>query len=296
MGYVVLAVLGALSFAFGNITIRRAVIRVADATIGVFITVPLSLVVFTIILLALGQIGDIVSFSWQSYCWLSTAGILHFVVGRSLKYYLAQLVGVNITIILNRISVLVSVFLGITFLGELLSWELAVGVFLIMCGVMLAGMNPQMFRVGQGLFSNIPPKAYLLGLGLGLSWGITPIMIKMGLSGSGPPVVGVFISYMAATIVLGPFLLKRSRKNTLTGMKRGALGYFCITGLFTATAQLMRYMALSLGPVSVIAPIFATGPIFTLLLGFVFNRKLDVFSPNVILGIIFVLVGSILLM
>jgi len=44
MSYVAFAVLGALSFAFSNITIRRAVIRVSDATIGIFITIPLSLV------------------------------------------------------------------------------------------------------------------------------------------------------------------------------------------------------------------------------------------------------------
>ncbi len=63
MGHVILAVLVALSWASSNITTRRAVLRVVDATIGILITVPLAVVFLTIILLALGQVGDIASFS-----------------------------------------------------------------------------------------------------------------------------------------------------------------------------------------------------------------------------------------
>ncbi len=295
MSYVVFAALGALSFGFTSVVLRRAVTKVLDATIGVLITVPLTVVLIMIILLAMGQVGSITSFSWQSYCWLSAAGILHYMVSRSLGYDLTQLVGSNIANILRRLNILVAVVLGISVLGEPLSWELVVGVLLIMFGITLAGMNPQMFRNGQGLFSGVPRKAYLLALGIGLIGGVTPILIKLGLSGSGTPIAGAFISYAAATIVLIPFLLNRNKRTALTGMKGRALGYFYLAGVFSATANLMRYIALSLGSASVVAPIFATESIWALLLAFIFNRNLEVFSRYVIIGTIVTIAGSLLL-
>ncbi len=294
MSYIFFAILCALSLGVDSIFIRRAVTKVLDASIGVLITVPLSTVFIMIILLATGQVSEISNFSWQEYGWLSAAGILQYIVGRSFYYDLAQLVGANIGNILSRLTTIVSVVLGILVLGEPLSWGLVVGVLLILSGVTLAGLNPQLFRTGQGLFSHVPRKAYFLALGVGLSWGTTAILIKLGLSGSSSPVAGAFISYAVATIVLIPFLLNRNKRIALTGMKGRALGYFCLTGVSGTTGNLMRYIALSLGPASVVAPIFATYPIFALLLAFVFNRNLEIFSRYVVIGTVITLAGSLL--
>ena len=295
MSAVVFAAISSLSFGLNNVTARRAVIKVVDATAGVLITVPLSLVFFLLILTVMGKVGSIAGFSWQSYGWLAAAGIVHFVVGRSLFYQCVQLVGANIANVVRRINPIVTVILAISVLGEPLSWQLVVGVLLIIVGLTVTGLNPQMFRSGQGIFSGVPRKAYLLGLGVGLAWGVSPIMVKLGLNGSGSPVAGAFVSYAAATIILSTFLGNSDKRAALAGMPRGALGFFGLTGLLSAVAQLMRYVALSLGPVSVVAPIFATSPLFVRLFSFIFNRKLEVFSKNVILGIIAVIAGGILL-
>jgi uncharacterized membrane protein len=153
-----------------------------------------------------------------------------------------------------------------------------------------------MFQKGQRLFSVMPRRAYVLSIGIGLSWGISPIFVKLGLQGSGSPLAGAFISYLAATIILGATLLGRNKRAGLVGTKTGgALKFFCFSGLFSATAHLMRYIALSLSPASVVAPIASTSPIFIILLSFVFNRNLEMFSLTVIMGIIAVVAGSILL-
>ncbi len=289
------AIIGALSFAFGNIVTRRAVTKVLDAAVGVLITVPISVPFFLLILIATGQIGSVVSFSWQNYLWLSAAGILHFVGGRSLFYSCAQLVGVNIANVMTRVNPLVSVFLGISVLSESLTWEITVGALLIVFGVILSGLNPQMFRKGHGLFSSIPRKAVLLGVGAGLAWGISPILIKVGLSGSGSPVAAAFISYSAATIILSISLWNRNRRAAFAGMKSGAIGLFCVVGLLSSTAQLMRYVSLSMAPASVVIPLFSISPVFHVILSFLLNRKLEVFGPTVIMGTIAVVAGSVLL-
>jgi drug/metabolite transporter (DMT)-like permease len=291
----ILAILGALAFAVGGIATRRAVIRVLDATVGVLITVPLGVPFFLLILIATGQTASILSFSWQSYAWLSAAGIIHFIVGRSLSYSCTQLVGQNIANIVRRASPLVAVILGLSVLREPITWQLIVGVLLLIGGMTVAGLNPQMLRSGQKLFSGIPRKAILLGLGAGVAWGTTPLLIKFGLEGASSPIAAAFISYSAATIVLSFSLWNGNRRASLVGMKGGTMGLFSMVGLLASIAQLLRYIALGIAPMSVVSPLFSTSPIFQLILAFLFNRKLEVFNTPIIIGTIAVVIGTILL-
>ncbi|MFC1980020.1 EamA family transporter [Chloroflexota bacterium] len=144
----------------------------------------------------------------------------------------------------------------------------------------------------------IPPitgKAWLMGVLVGMAWGISPIFIKFGLGDSGSPIAGAFISYVGATAVLGTSMLSDSSRTRLHSTKGMALLLFCPAGLLSATAQLLRYIALSMGAASVVQPVFSLSPLFLLTLSFLFNRKLEVFSAPVIVGIIAVLIGAILI-
>ena len=149
---------------------------------------------------------------------------------------------------------------------------------------MLTGLNPQMFRSGQGLFTGVSRKAFLLGMGAGVAWGLTPVMVKLGLSDSGSPVAGAFISYLAATVVLSTYLWNRNRRVALVSMTGRGLGLFALTGLFSSTAHLLRYVALGMAPVSLVAPLFSIAPVLLLVLSFLFYRKLGVFRPNCSVG------------
>ena len=294
MSAAVLAILGALGYAFSSLVTRRAVIKVADTTAGVLISLPVGWVLFTIILIGTGQIGAVTKFSWQSYLWLSAAGIVQFVGGRMLFYKCVQLAGANITTMLTRVSPLVAVTLGISVLNEPLTWQLVFGVVLVVLGVTLTGLNPRMFRGGESLFTGISLRAFLLGGGAGLAWGLTPIMVKLGLTGSTSPVAGVFVAYVAAAVVLSFFLLNHDRRAALTGMKSREVGLFGLAGLIGAIALLLRYIALSMAPASVVATLLSTFPVFMLVLSFLFNRRMETFNSNVIIGAVAVVVGTIL--
>jgi len=291
----VAAIFSALSYAFNSMLLRRAVVGVSDATIGILISVPMAVPFVIAVLVVTDQLGSILEFSWQSYLWLSSAGILHYVVGRSLYYNSIQLVGANITGILWRINTPVAVILGISLLDEPVSWQLGTGVALIVFGITVAGLNPQMFQNGKNRFSDIPLKAFIFGFGAGVSWGITPILIKTGLRDCGSPVAGVFVSFLAATIVLSISLLRHGRRTTLAGMRGRTAGLFFCAGLCSCIANLMRYTALSLAPASIVSPLVSTSPILVLGLSYLFNRTLEIFSKPVIVGTVAVVMGSILL-
>lgn len=289
------SLLTAISFGMNAIFIRRAVLRVSDASLGTLISVPMGVPLFFLLLAFTGQVRSVLEFSWQSYVWLSLAGVVHFVVGRSLSYKCIQLVGANIASILRRINILVAVCIGVFLLHEPLSWQLAIGVFLIIAGVTVAGFSPQMLRNSHGQFLKIPTRAYVFGFGNGVAWGLTPIFVKLGLSGSGSPIAGALISFVAGTAVLSISLANYRRRSSFVDITGKAAMLFFIGGLLSFTAHLFRYSALGLAPASVVAPIVSTAPVFTLVLSFLFNRKIEIFSSPVIAGTVMVVIGTIIL-
>lgn len=291
----VFALLAAIAYASNTILIRRAVLKVSDAALGILISVPMGVPLFFSILAVTGQTGSIFRFSRQDYLWLSLAGILHFVVGRSLYYECVQRVGANIAGILRRSNILVAVILGITVLDETLTWRLVAGVSLIITGITLTGFSPQTFRNTDGRFVRVPLRALLYGLGCGLSWGISPIFVKMALKGSGSAIAGGFISFLAATAVLGISVTARKRRTAGKELIGSAGVLFFSAGLLSFIANLVRYVALGLAPASIVTPLVATEPVFVMMLSFLFNRKLEIFSRPVIIGTIIVVAGTILL-
>jgi len=263
--------------------------------LGVFISLFVSLPFFLMVLLASGQIESIINFTWDAYAWLVTAGIIHFILGRWLYFKSVQLVGGNIASILRRIDSLVALILGVTFLDETLSIQLFLGILLIVFGVSAPGFNRQMFQQNGRFFSNFPPGALIYGFATGIVWGTTPILMKLGLRGPGSPVAATFIAFLAATAVLGVRLLSPQNRTTFNKMTKRAVGLYCVVGLFAGIANLFRFLALNLSPASVITPLLSTTPVFLLMLSFVFNRKLEMFNTQVLMGTLAVVIGTIFL-
>jgi len=289
------AFLSALAFALSTIYTRRAVIKDHDIRIGLFISLFVSLPFFLLILFASGQIESILHFTWDAYAWLTVAGLLHFILGRWLYFKCVQLVGGNVASILRRVDSLVALFLGVTFLDETLSIQLFLGILLIVFGVSTPGFDRQMFQQKGRFFSNFPPKALIYGFGTGIVWGTTPILMKMGLRGPVSPVAATFIAFLAATTVLGVPLLSPRSRTIFHKMTLGAIGLYCVVGLFAGVANLFRFLALNLSPASVITPLLSTTPVFLLILSFVFNRKLEIFNTRVVIGTVLVVIGTIFL-
>jgi drug/metabolite transporter (DMT)-like permease len=290
-----LAIFSAIFFALTMIFIRRGVVKVPEASLGILISVPMAVPLYFIILAVIGQTQQIFSFSWRAYIWLSLAGISHFVIGRSLSYRLVQMVGANLAGILRRANILVSFVIGISLLGEPLSGSLVAGVLLIITGITLPGMGRRMFRDADGRLSKIPARAFALGLGCSLAFGISPIFIKLGLAGSQSPVAGAFIAFVAATVVLSASLIHPNRRMSMAGMSGSAAGLFVMAGLLGGTANLLRFAALKLSPASTAVPLVSISPIFVIFLSFVFNRQLEIFNRFVIMGTVMVVIGSILI-
>jgi len=291
----IFALLSAMSFALNAIFLRRAVTKVTDISVGILISVSMAVPLLFVIIAFTGRFQSLLNFTWQGYVWLSLAGIVHFVIGRTLNYKCIQLVGANIANILSRSDILISVVIGITILREPFGWRLVVGVLLILAGITLTGLNPQRTNNAYESLHRIPAKAFALGLGAGVSWGVAPIFVKLGLDGIGSPVAGAFISFVAATAVLSLSLLDQRKRISISETSGKAAGLFFMAGTLSFAANFVRYLALKLAPASVVTPLASTVPVFVLIFSFVFNRKLEIFNIRVVVGAFSVVIGTLFL-
>jgi drug/metabolite transporter (DMT)-like permease len=182
--------------------------------------------------------------------------------------------------------------IGISVLQEPFSWQLVLGVLLIIISITLPGLSPQMPQNSRGRFSKIPAKAFIIGFGCGVAWGVSPIFIKLGLKGSGSPIAGAFISFLAATAVLSLSLVSPSRRASIVHLTFKTAGLFFSSGLISCIANLIRFVALGLAPASVVVPLVSITPVFLLVFSFLINRKLEIFSMPVIIGAVMVVVNA----
>ncbi len=289
------ALFGAGCFGLSAIFTRRGVVQSSDSTAGVLISLFLAVPYFTLVLTGMGQTGEIVAFPISGYIFLSSAGLVHFVLGRSLYYRAIQAVGANTAQILTSAGPLCSVAWGVLIFDEPMTWELASGAGLIILGVLLIVWGP--IRAGNHIAASPGEfvRGVLAGLGAGILYGSSPVLVKWGLGEAGAPVAGTFISYIAATSAMSFTLLHRGQRDNLMGIDRVAVLWFSISGALVASAQLFRYVALSLSPMSVVGPLFSASRMLVIVFSFIFNRKLETFSPRVLVGAVLVVSGTVIL-
>jgi len=291
----IIALLSSITFAFKHIFIRRASLKIIDASFGTFVSVPTALVTLFVILIVNGQIRLLFSFPAASYIWFAFAGVLQFAVGLSIYYKCIQLMGANLAIVLSRINILVSVAIGIFFLHEPVSMKLLVGVLLIFMGVTLPGLNTPMIRDSYGSLLKIPVKAYVLVFTSGFVFGVTPIFIKLGIRESGYPIVGAFISFLAGTIAMSFLFLKRDNRLAITQIDTKSLILFFLSGIIFCIGNLFRFFALEMTSTSIAVPLISTMPVFLIFFSFIFNRKIEIFNRPVVVGAVLVVLGTILI-
>jgi uncharacterized membrane protein len=74
-----------------------------------------------------------------------------------------------------------------------------------------------------------------------------------------------------------------------------AAKWFVVSGLFVCGAQMLRYMALAVAPVSVVTPIQRLSVVFRFYVAKIFNPHHEVFGGRVIIATIVSLIGALAL-
>jgi len=292
----VLALISSVGFAAGIVLVRKTAGEAGESfsvtAVSIFIGVPF----FAIAIFASGEWTKLQTISWQALAMLAAAGIIHFIFGRLLGYNAFRLIGANRATVYTMTNRFYTVLFSVLFLGEPLTVYVVSGVLLMFAGAALITTEKENSAGGKKKLSRNEVKGILLALGAALCWGITPVLIKPGVEELGSSVAGAFISYCTAAIVMGFLLVDRPRRQQLMQLPfKKSIMPMAISGIFTATGQLFYYTSLSLSPASVVTPLLSIQSIFILLFSFFINRRMELFTPKVFIGMALTLAGTVLL-
>jgi uncharacterized membrane protein len=95
-------------------------------------------------------------------------------------------------------------------------------------------------------------------------------------------------------ILLLGFLLTSGRTAQLR-MQRNSFAFFFIAALVAVVAQILNFIALGQGQLSVIIPLLNTTPLFTVLFSLLFLRGIETVNARVILGASLMVAGVVLI-
>lgn len=311
-----LALLASATFALSNVTARRGVLT-GSVLQALVVTIWLGVPVFLGVALAVGQLGAITRFPFPSFVYLASAGFIHFVLGRYCNYRAISAIGVNLASPVHEISLLVSLALAVWLLGESLTALKILGIVLVLLGPAIimrvlraerrasdarerarpAGDAPSS---GDAVAAGFQPRfaeGYAFAALSALAYGVSPILIRAGLRGTDPgtAIAGGLISYLVASLIVAPMLVGRATRRDIMALRFPAAKWFTVAGIVLCLSQMVRYMALSIAPVTIVSPIQRLSVIFRLLFGWMINRGHEAFGLGVLGGISVSLIGALAL-
>jgi uncharacterized membrane protein len=312
-----LALMSAAAFGFETATARRGVVTASVAQ-ALAITVPLGVPIFLAVAAAFGALGIAASFSREAVFYLAAAGVLHFVWGRYCNYRAVKAMGANLAAPIQQSSMLVTLALAIVVLGEHLTPLRVIGIGLVMLGPALAyrsarrvapaavagtgersdaGLRAPVAIEPRQVFRPNYAEGYLFALLSATGYGISPVLIRSALENRmlEAGLAGGLISYSAATLAFVLILLWPGQWRHVRSLDRGAAKWFMVSGVCVCLAQMLRYMALALAPVSVVAPIQRLSLVFRLYFSRILNPQHEQFGGRIVTATVVSLAGALAL-
>lgn len=254
---------------------------------GAAISIP----AFTLLFLCLAPFllaGETVA--WRAVPIFFAVGLVFPAVLTLLTFEGNRLLGPVIMGALGNLSPLFAVAIAVLALGEPLRTLQAVGLLVIVAGVVVITVTrPQEMRDWRHW-------TLLLPLGAAALRGLMQPTIKLGLAIWPSPVAAGLTGYIASALVVLVFSRLRTGRFIARAPLRGRL-WFAAVGLCNGVGVLAMYAALADGPVSLVAPLVATYPLMTVGLGALVLAKVDgalrlaVGTGITVAGVVLLLVG-----
>lgn len=298
--------LASISFGINSATVRRGVVT-GSVTQVVVVSMPIGLAMFAAAALGTGQFARIAEFPPQSFAFLASAGVVHFVVGRYCGYRSIQAMGANLASPVQQWSLLVTLTLAIVYLNETLDPLKMSGIALMVLGPsivvgarrMRSRSNAQSQKAdvetapgGKPKFKPRLAEGYFFGILCCLCWGSSPILVRAGLDGTGLALAGGVVSYSAALIAVALVLLLRGPRADARAIEPSNMKWFIWIGVTVCLSQIFLYMAMAIAPVTVVQPLMRMSNIFGVLFAWYMNREHEVFDKSVLAAIGLSMLGA----
>jgi uncharacterized membrane protein len=108
------------------------------------------------------------------------------------------------------------------------------------------------------------------------------------------PFIAVAVVTTVSLILLLTFVFVTGRTAQIR-MERKSLGFFFVAALVAVTAQVLNFIALGRGELSVIIPLLNTTPLFTVFFSLLFLRGIETINSRIMFGAILMVAGVVLI-
>jgi len=285
---VLYAALGALTFAFNNVAMRRGVVT-GSVLQGMAMTVPIGGLSFLVIALTFGEFGQLTLFPAVAIAWLAGQGIVHFVLGRYCNYKSNQLMGVNLSAPVVQLQVPVAMMLAVLTLHEKFTVLQTIGSVLMLGGSFVTQTKTAKPSAKPATGAAAPP-AFRPRI---VSGYLMARQAFLAAPGRGTAAAGC-LAYAAATLFFALILLKPGSWRDIRGVSRENLPWFLSSAVLVAVSQAFVYASLAVAPLMVVTPILQLSLVFRLFLSQAINREHEVMNTAVIVGAFTAVLGSLL--
>lgn len=260
-------------------------LRHLSATTGASVSVPASTVFFWVLA---PYFLDAREWQMKGAAIFAAAGLLFPATVTLLIFEANRRMGPNIAGSVGNLTPLFAVLFAIVALGELPRVGQAVGIAVVVIGVMAISMARGSVTASWPLSTLAFPLA-----AAAIRGGIQPA-VKIGMAFWPNPFAAALIGYTVSSVVLIANAAYRTR-GRMAGFNRAGVAWFVAVGLCNGSANLLLYAALERGPVILVSPLVASYPLATLLLSFLLPGTVHV-SQRQIFGIIATVCGVALLL
>ena len=308
---VVFALLASATFALNAASMRRGM-ATAAASKGLYVTIFVGFGLFVIASVVSGQVFDAGTVAGRDYGFLVAGGFFHILAGRYCNYRAMGALGSNRAQPIVGLSTLGSVIIAIIFLNETLDALKVAGIVLVMVGPALArpkrraasakapagGSGDVATAVVASKVVAFTPKVvegYFFGLSAAVLWGAGPVLMRAGLDDNGLGIFGGMVAYGTAAAVLSLGLLIPGQASGVLTLDKSTRGWFLFGAFNSFLANVFRFTALALAPVSIVIPLMRSSVVFTVGFNWLLNRELESFDVRVIGGIGVSMGGAVLL-
>jgi drug/metabolite transporter (DMT)-like permease len=275
-----LALATAVTFGLAPVVLKMAFRRGGNTSVGMMVgllvAVPITFAPAAVTGLHLEQ--------------LTPAAVLGFVlgglagnaVGRRWNYESINLLGASRATAIRASSPVITAVLAAVLYGEPITPLRLAAILAIVAGAVLVTWQPGGDRrawLGIGVLY-----AFLSAV----SYGVRPLFLKFGLQEADLPLEAACIG---AVVALAWALVTEDRSALRLGRLDASLGLFAFGGALVAVGLMTLTFGLAGGLVSVVYPITASAPLFTLAFTAILLRGVELLNLRIILGVIAVVFG-----
>jgi DME family drug/metabolite transporter len=276
-----LALASAFLSAGATIFIRQG-LRGSDSFTGFWINLVVGTIGLWAVVILTGGLGPVTT---RGIVFFVLAGLVGTVGGRLLRFVAIDKVGAPTAAALINLHPLFATVVAIAVLGEHVTAPILAGTVVIVVGTVLLSIGGQ--RIGFRGWQLILP------LGSAACFGVVAVLRKLGLAEIGP-VLGSAMNVTTALVAFTAFVLAAGHRG-LPPSSGASLGHFVAAGVTENAAVFLNVVALGMGTVSVVAPLYGTAPIFVLVLSYFFLSGVETLSGRIIAGTVLIVFGVTLI-